>query len=279
MQLTSEEVQVFSRLVYDLCGIVLDDSKAYLIENRLSDVAKANDCATFSELYYKARYDGNVLLRTQIVDAITTNETLFFRDTSPFEAMQFKVLPELIDARTRAGGGGRIRIWSAACSTGQEPYSIAMVLRELLGDMPGWDIQILGTDISDTAIRQASRGCYRDFEIRRGMREMMLEKYFDVRPDGWHVRDELRAMVSFRRINLLEPFTSIGPFDIVFCRNVAIYFSPNDRKSLFTRICEAIARDGYLFVGASESLLDVGLTPQYHCRAVFYQPHRVAVTA
>lgn len=276
MQVTAEDIKVISRLVDDLCGIVLDESKGYLIETRLSSVAEQAGCRTFAELYYKVRYAQDKALQTKIIDAITTNETLFFRDTSPFEALQHKVLPFVIDAKAGTPYPRRIRLWSAACSTGQEPYSIAMVLHELIPDIHAWDVSILATDISDAAVRQASAGCYAEHEIQRGMSPALLAKYFLRQPRGWKVKDELRALVAFRRINLLEPFVGMGPFDVIFCRNVAIYFSAESRRSLFKRLARLLPEYGVLFAGSAEALSDIGpeFAPQHHCRAVFYQPNR-----
>jgi chemotaxis protein methyltransferase CheR len=275
MQVTTDEFKVLVRLVDDLCGVVLDQSKTYLIESRLSRVAEEAGCANFSELYYKARYESNKPLQTRIIDAITTHETLFFRDTSPFEALQHKVLPALFDAKAKTAAPRRLRIWSAACSTGQEPYSIAMVFHELLGNLAGWDIQILATDISDAAIRHASVGRYAVHEIRRGMRPELLQKYFTEDPQGWKIKDHLRALIAFKRLNLLEPLTALGLFDVILCRNVAIYFSPAARKDLFLRLAAQLTADGSLLVGSSESLTDLGerFKPQHHCRAIFYRPN------
>lgn len=275
MQVTAEEIKVISRLVDDLCGIVLDETKGYLIEARLSRVAEDAGCKTFSELYYKARYDGNTELRNAIINAITTRETLFFRDTSPFEAMQFKVLPDLIDARTRTPAGRRLRLWSAGCSTGQEPYSLAMTLYELIPDIARWNITILATDISGVAIQQASLGQYAEHEIQRGMRPELLAKYFTQSGRHWRAKDELRGLIAFQHLNLLKPFAGLGPFDVIFCRNVAIYFTPEARGYLFRRLTKELARDGCLFVGSSETLSDLGpqFAPRQHCRAVYYQPN------
>jgi chemotaxis protein methyltransferase CheR len=280
MEVTSEDVKVISRLVDDLCGIVLDETKGYLIKSRLTKVAEETGCATFSELYYKVRYANDKTLQTKIIDAITTNETLFFRDTTPFEAMRHKVIPDIIDEKGGTAYPRRLRIWSSACSTGQEPYSMVMVLHELLPDATRWDIQITATDISDAAIRQASLGRYSEMEISRGMRPELLAKYFNREPGGWKVKDEVRGLVAFRRINLLEPFVGLGPFDIVFCRNVAIYFSPEARRSLFLRLADTLTPSGYLFVGSSESLSDLGprFTPHQHCRSVFYRPNKPAAS-
>jgi len=278
VQVTPEDIKIIARLVHDLCGIVLDGTKGYLIESRLSSIAEQTSCRTFSELYYKVRYAEQPDLRRQIIDAITTRETLFFRDGSPFRALQNKALPEVIDGKQGTPFSKRLRIWSAACSTGQEPYSIAMVLHELLPDITTWDITITATDISDAAIRQASEGLYAEHEIRRGMPDQLLARYFDRRGNGYKVRDELRALVAFRQMNLLGPFGAIGPFDIVFCRNVAIYFDAHTRRDLFNKVAAALTPGGFLFVGSSESLSDLGpeFKPQHHCGAVLYQPRKFA---
>lgn len=276
MQVTAEDIKVIARLVSDLCGIVLDESKGYLIQSRLSTLAEEAGCKTFSELYYKARYEREATLRNKVIDAITTNETLFFRDTSPFDVLQNKIIPDLIDAKAKTPFPKRIRIWSAACSTGQEPYSMVMALTELLGDLTGWDIQVLATDISDAAVRHASAGRYAVHEIRRGMRPDFLKKYFTEDAQGWKIKDEIRGVIAFKRLNLLEPFTILGMFDVIFCRNVAIYFSPEVRKDLFMRLAAQLTPDGALLVGSSESLTDLGerFKPLQHCRAIFYRPNQ-----
>lgn len=281
MRVRPEEIPAVSRLVSELCGIVLDESKGYLIESRLSSLAEAARCADFTEFCRKVRFSNDRVLQNQVIDAITTQETLFFRDSSPFEALQHKVLPELIDAKSHSLFPKRIRIWSAACSTGQEPYSIAMVLRELIPAILTWDVNILATDISDAAIQHASRGRYGKYEIQRGMKPNLLAKYFHDEGERWRVRDELRSLVAFERRNLLEPFDTVGPFDVIFCRNVAIYFDPATRRSLFLRLADRLTADGTLFVGASESLSELGsqFIPMHHCRTVYYQPKKRATMA
>ncbi len=276
MQVIENEIPIVAALVKELCGIVLDESKGYLIENRLSGLAEVEGCTSFSELCKKARCCGDKTLQSRIIDAITTQETIFFRDGSPFEALQNKVIPDLIDVRAGSLFPNRIRIWSAACSTGQEVYSIAMTLQECLPDISQWDIRILGTDISDAAVKQASLGRYANHEIQRGMKPNLLHKYFQEGPDGWRVKDELRYLVAFQRRNLLDPFTDLGTFDIIFCRNVAVYFDAKTKSSLFHCLLKQLSADGYLFVGSSESLSDLGIrfTPYHHCRAVYYQPNQ-----
>lgn len=273
MHVTPEEIPAVAKLVNDLCGVILDQTKGYLIDSRLGRLAESAGCKSFTEFCRKAQFDRQ--LKDDVIDAITTNETLFFRDTSPFDAMQFKAIPELIDAKAGTPHAKRLRIWSAASSTGQEAYSIAMVLHEMLPDIQRWDINILATDISDAAIKQGSRGFYANHEIQRGMKPLMLQKYFTQQGDGWQVKDELRSLVKFERKNLLEPFGAMMQFDVIFCRNVAIYFDADVRADLFLRLSNRLIKEGYLFVGSAECLSNIApqFVPQHHCRSVFYRPN------
>ncbi len=272
--ITREELAVWSRYIHEICGIFLDESKGYLLETRLGGLLRETGVQTFSELYYRVKSDLSNGFRRKIIDAITTNETSFFRDTSPFEVLQHKVIPDLIDRRGKAGVRPLpIRIWSAACSTGQELYSAGIVVREVLGDLRGYDVRFLGTDISDKAVAQASHGYFSRQELDRGMPPEKVSKYFMTEGDRWKVRDEIRALAMFRKMNLLEPFSFPVPFDIIFCRNVAIYFTEPDRIRLFRNIAKALARDGYLIIGATESIS--GICPEFeskrYLRSVFYQ--------
>jgi chemotaxis protein methyltransferase CheR len=276
--LTRDEMTAWSRHIHEICGVYLDDSKGYLIETRLNGLLRETGSGGWAELLYKVKSDPSNALRTKIVNAITTNETSFFRDTSPFELLQHKLFPELIDRRNKAGlRPVPIRILSAACSTGQEAYSTAIVLKELLGDFRGYDIRILGVDISDAAVAQASYAYFSRMELDRGMAADKLARYFEPAGDRWKVRDELRATASFRRANLLEPIASPVPFDIIFCRNVAIYFTEPDKIRLFRNLGRAMARDGSLIIGSTESIS--GLCPEFepkrHLRSVFYQKKEV----
>lgn len=275
MPVNPQDIDAICDLVVDLCGVYLDERKVYLIESRLSDLLRRSGCQDYAQLARRVRSQGDRDLENAIIDAITTHETLFFRDGSPFEALKHKALPELIDTKEHSPHPHRLRIWSAACSTGQEPYSIGITVRELLGDLSAWDISILATDISDAAISKASRGCYTDRELKRGMPRELVDRHFTRDGNLWKIRDEIRALVSFRKQNLLEPFHGLGPFDVVFCRNVAIYFTPEIRHDLFERLTKTLTPTGYLFTGAAESLTDLGprFRPQHHCRSVFYQPN------
>ena len=272
IKLRSEEHQLLAQYIYSLCAVTLDESKGYLIEGRLGGLVEETGCASYSGLVQRAKSEPSRTLDRRIVDAITTNETLFFRDTAPFDLLRNKIIPELIDRRARTGSA-RIRIWSAACSTGQEIYSIAILLKELLGDPERYGVSLLGTDISDDAVARASRGLFSPVEISRGLSEAQRTRYFVPSPRGWQIRDEIRAMASFKKLNLMVDFSALGRFDVIFCRNVAIYFTERDRISLFGRMERAVEPDGYLVIGAMESL--TGICPQFeskrHLRSVFYQ--------
>jgi chemotaxis protein methyltransferase CheR len=276
IKLQGDEARILSQYIYSLCGVYLDESKGYLLENRLSDLLVKTGCRSFTELYVKARSEPSRALARQIVNAVTTGETSFFRDTSPFDLLRHKLLPELIDQRKRSTLRGQpvpIRIWSAACSTGQEVYSTAIVLKELLGDISAYSIRLMGTDVSDQAVATASYGVYNSIEAGRGLTQAQLERYFTNAQGGWKVRDEIRAMASFRVQNLMEDFSGLGRFDIIMCRNVAIYFTEADKKSLFNRMERMLPPDGALVIGSTESL--AGICPQYeamrYLRSVYYR--------
>ena len=276
IKISPDELKVVAQYIQEISGIYLDQSKAYLFETRLSSVAEEFGCTSYRDLQMKAKRDVSKKLERAIVDAITTNETLFFRDKGPFELLQHKILPEVIDLRTPKTGGAlktNVRIWSAAASTGQELYSIAIVIKELLRDLSRYNISLLGTDISDSAIAQASYGKYNKFEIERGLDKAVLQKYFSLFGDSWKIKDEIRSMVNFRKLNLMQPFTALGKFDIIFCRNVAIYFTLQDRTRLFNKIADSLADDGYLIIGSTESLTGVcaRFVPKRHLRSIFYQ--------
>lgn len=272
IKLLPEEHKNLAQYVYSLCAISLDESKGYLIEGRLARLVEESGCTSFSGLVQRAKSDSTHALNRRIVDAITTNETYFFRDTSPFELLRHKIIPELIDRRARTGAA-KIRIWSAACSTGQELYSIAILLKELLGDPDRYGIRLMGTDISDDAVARASRGIFSANEISRGLTEAQRTRYFVPHAAGWQIRDEIRALASFQKLNLMADFGSLGRFDVIFCRNVAIYFTERDRIALFGRMERALEPHGYLVIGAMESLN--GTSPQFeskrHLRSVYYQ--------
>ena len=274
IKITSPEVMLFSEYIYSICGIHIEACKSYLLETRLGKLLESENCRSFSEFYRRIRNDANNCMQNKVIDAITTNETFFFRDSTPFELLKFKILPEVIDRSAKLHAPPLpIRIWSAACSTGQEVYSIAMIIKELLGDLSKYCIKLLGTDLSDAAIKKASYGAYNSFEIERGLSRDRLQCNFETFGSCWKIKSEIRSMVHFSKLNLMQSFSSLGKFDIIFCRNVAIYFKLEDRKKLFDRIGENLERDGFLVVGATESL--TGICPQFipkcHLNSIFYQ--------
>ena len=277
-ELTPSDIDSVCGLVDDLCGIYWDESKAYLIEARLSSIVESQGCKNYAQLVSKVRANLTPGLKEQVVDAVTTNETLWFRDTSPFDAMRFKVLPEVIDEKSKTLFPNRLRIWSAACSTGQESYSLGIAIAETIPNVESWDIQIVGTDISAAAVAKASRGIYSKLEMGRGMDASNHRKYFVECDGGWQIHDSIRAMCTFATRNLHNPFTDLGMFDVIFCRNVAIYFTEGDRRSIFERMAEILAPYGWVFVGSSESLNDLGerWKPQQHCRSNCYRPNQAA---
>lgn len=248
-------------------GIILEEAKSYLIETRLGPLLDELGLDSYMDLCRKAQADTRVLNR--VIDEISTNETSFFRDRSPFELLKFRLLPDLMD---RKGPTEPINIWSAASSTGQEVYSIAIACREILGPVATRRVRIVGTDISDSAVKRASMGSYSALEIDRGLPAVEKSRYFT--PDGnrFKVSDELRAMASFKQMNLLDPFGTIGSFDIVYCRNVAIYFDAASRKQLFERIAHHLKPKGALVIGSSETM--IGVTDIFermeHMRCAYY---------
>ena len=276
-KITPEEYNVFTRYILEISGITLDQGKEYLIETRLGPILDDMGCTTFSELYYKCRSDKIGAVEKRIIDAIATNETYFFRDIAPFELLQHKIIPDLIDKRkalTPPNTPIKIRIWSAAAATGQEVYSVTILLKELYLHPDKYHITLIGTDISSQAIARASYGRYNKFEISRGLSAARIKQYFNPDGDGWKIKDELRVMASFQKINLLKPLIGLGKFDIILCRNVAIYFTQKERQRLYNKIADVLVPDGYLLIGSTESLTNETplFVPQKYLKSVFYQP-------
>lgn len=275
IKITPQEFQLLAKYILDISGIALVKGKEYLIETRLNPILTEEGCTSYKELHQRAKSDPRKVLEKKIIDAISTNETYFFRDNSPFELLQHKILPDLIDKRSKNKFATKvpIKLWSAANSTGQEIYSIAMTMKELGLDSKNYSIKLFGTDISDAAISQASYGMYNKFEVARGLSGARLKKFFNEDGDSWRIKDEIRAMAMFKKMNLMEPFIGLGKFDIIFCRNVAIYFTPEDRRKLYEKIANVLEPDGYLVIGSTESLTnDTDLfEPQRYLKSVFYQ--------
>jgi len=272
--ITPDDFTCLSGYIEGISGIRLDWSKAYLVEARLGRVITELRYGSYLELYDRARADGTGGIRDRIIDAITTGETLFFRDSSPYELLTEKIVPDFISSRVRQNRlPATLRIWSAACSTGQEIYSIAMLLKDRLPSNGAITASLLATDISGAAIARASLGRYNRMEIERGLPEDKLLRYFHREPDVWRISDEIRAMVSCKRLNLLEDFTRLGKFDIIFCRNVAYYFAEATRTCLFQRLENALEPGGCLVLGATETLAGqpTRLVSMQHRRSYYYQ--------
>lgn len=236
------------------CGILLGENKQYLVSSRLNKLMEQQGIKSLGELVQRIQAQTRGGLREQVVDAMTTNETLWFRDTYPFEVLKNKVIPEFI----RNNPGQRLRMWSAACSSGQEPYSISMAIDEFersnLGQLK-MGAQIVATDLSGTMLTNCKTGEYDSLAIARGLSQERLQRYFDTKGAGrWAVKPAIRSRVEFRSFNLLDSYASLGKFDVVFCRNVLIYFSAQVKKDILLRIHSTLKPGGYLFLGASEAL-------------------------
>jgi len=251
---TPQDFDFLRQMLRERSGIVLSAEKQYLAESRLLPVARRGGFATLGELVAKLKA-GTPALAVQVVDAMTTNETFFFRDKVPFEHLRDTVLPALIAARARVK---RIRIWCTAASTGQEPYSIAMVLKSMNAALAGFKVDILASDISGDVLERAKSGLYSQFEVQRGLPIQLLLKHFSQAGENWQVTPELRAMVQFRPLNLLNDFSALGSFDLVFCRNVLIYFDQPTKTAVLNRLARQMPEDGFLILGAAETV--VGLT-------------------
>ncbi len=236
-------------------GIILATDKGYLVESRLASVAACHGHANVKALVDALKAFPSENLRRDVIEAMTTNETSFFRDGTPFEIMRTHALPQLLNVRASSR---RLRIWCAAASTGQEPYSLAMMLAEMGPKLAGWKVEILGSDIDTTALKKASDATFTKFEIQRGLPVTHLVKYFEqAGPDTWRVKPAIRDMVTFRQLNLLEGKAAAGTFDIIFCRNVLIYFDLPTKAGILGRLGDQLAGDGYLFLGGAETVLGI----------------------
>jgi chemotaxis protein methyltransferase CheR len=239
-------------------GLVLSADKQYLVESRLLPVARKAGVGNLGELVAVLKAGQHPSLMTEVVEAMTTNESFFFRDKTPFEHFRLTIMPALLAARKNLK---TIRIWCAAASTGQEPYSLAMCLKEFERDIAGWRIELLATDLSTEVLEKARAGLYSQFEVQRGLPIQLLIKHFTQAGELWQIAPELRAMVRYRQLNLLADFSSVGVFDLIVCRNVLIYFDQDTKIDVLNRLARVTANDGYLVLGAAETV--VGLTDRF----------------
>lgn len=235
-------------------GLSLGSGKEYLIESRLNPLARELGVPSLAALLQRLRATPDRSVVRAVCEAMTTNESFFFRDTSPFRTLREVILPRLIEARRSVR---HLRIWSCAASTGQEPYSVAMILAEMGDALRGWEVEILATDYSRPALERARAGLYNQFEVQRGLPPELLDRYFAREGSDWRLAEPIRRMVHFRDANLLDPFDTVGRYDLVFCRNVLIYFDTPTKADVLDRLSRVLAPDGFLFLGGSETILGV----------------------
>ena len=276
--MTPHDYDFIRKVLKERSGLVLGPDKQYLLESRLLPIVRKGGFGNLTGLIAALRAAPSSPLVNTVVEGMTTNESLFFRDKLPFDNFREAVMPALLEARQRTRF---LRIWCAAAATGQEPYSLAMTLKEMSVKLSGWRVEILATDLSSDAIERAKAGLYSQFEVQRGLPIQMLVKYFSKVGEQWQIAPEIRDMVTFRHANLLHDFSNFGLFDVVFCRNVLIYFDPAMKTSVLNRLARSVASDGYLLLGAAETV--VGLSdafrPLNSYRGVYVHEHKAASPA
>ena len=250
--ISARDYDSFRLFLEEACGIVLGENKQYLVASQLNRLLRELEIESVGELINRVKKQSSSSLRERIIDAMTTNETFWFRDNHPYVVLKDLILPELAKRRS-----AQVRIWSAACSSGQEPYSISMIIQEYLQSRPGSltnNLQIIGTDISPTMLESARSGKYDALALSRGLSPERKKRFFNQQGDYWHVKDEIRNRVRFSELNLMNNYSSLGKFDVVFCRNVLIYFSSELKRDILRRIAQVLAPDGYLFLGSTETI-------------------------
>jgi len=251
----AQDFQYLANILKQRSGLALSDDKEYLIESRLLPIARSRNLADIGQLcnFLRTTHNNEALL-VEITEAMTTNESSFYRDIKPYESLRNIVLPMIMEQNSVLKS---IRIWSAACSTGQEPYTISMCLQEDMAKLAGWRFEIVASDLAKKVVDKAKEGVYSQFEAQRGLPIQMLVKYFSSLPDSsWQIKDTIRNMVQFKTQNLLEDYGVLGKFDIVFCRNVLIYFDEPTKAQITEKMAKTLAPRGILILGATESLVD-----------------------
>jgi chemotaxis protein methyltransferase CheR len=272
--MTEPEFEFLRTFLKARSGLSLAVEKRYLIESRLGPVCRRFDLASLSDLVGRLKTGRDAEMERLVVEAMTTNETFFFRDRVPFDLFQNVLLPRYLAARAAAK---RLRIWCAAASTGQEPYSLAIILSEAAAKLAGWKVDIVATDISTEVLDKAKAGIYSQFEVQRGLPIQMVLKYFTQVGDQWQIAPAIRNMVEYKPLNLIKDFSHLGTFDIVFCRNVLIYFDGATKGDVFKRLSDTLAGDGTLILGAAETVIGLSdaLVPHPEQRGL-YMPNRSA---
>ena len=253
--MTPQDFEFIQTMVKQTSGLILSDDKSYLVESRLGPIVKNAGLDSLTALVEELKKSQNENLRLQVTEAMTTNESFFFRDKTPFNHFKEIMVPYLLEERAAKRS---FRIWSAASSTGQEPYSLAIMIEEMSELLSSWRIEIVGTDISSEVLEKAKSGLYSQFEVQRGLAANLLVKYFKQVGSLWQINSDVRSRVQYRPYNLLDSFVPLGTFDIVFCRNVLIYFDQETKADVLNRIAGQVADDGFLVLGAAETV--VGLS-------------------
>jgi chemotaxis protein methyltransferase CheR len=275
------------KYVFDICGIVLGDDKQYLIEQRLTPILKELGCSNFADLATKLRTGiTNFLIREKILNAITTNETSFFRDEHPYVAFREKIMPDMMEQvrirkeRPWQRKGPKVMMWSVAASTGQEPYSIAMVISDVvaakgMGLISMEDFGILGTDISSKVLARAMEGRYGSLEVARGLNADMRQRHFLQDKDSYVINDKLRKIVEFKIFNIQDSFTQLGGFDVIFCRNILIYFTDDAKRKILSQFYQILAPSGYLLLGSAENMYNLNndfITERHGATTIYKKP-------
>ena len=254
MPIKDDVFALLAKLLRDQSGLALPRDKEYLLESRLTPVARKHKFDSIDVMAQAIRGGQRRDIERDIVEAMTTNESFFFRDTGTFEIFRKTLLPGVLGAKTT---NKSLRIWFAACSSGQEPYSVAMILEEERAKLAGWNIELVASDISNEMVQRCKDGLYSHFEAQRGLPIQLLAKYFDKEEQGWRIKAAVRERVKVRPFNLLESFAALGSFDFIFCRNVLIYFELATKRDILERMSRQLAREGALFLGGAETVIGV----------------------
>ena len=257
MTISASDFEFVRDFLYKGSGLSITMDKAYLLESRLNPIIKKHQMSGIGDVISKLRAN-DLAVKNQVIEAMTTNETFFFRDTHPFDRFRDVILPKIIEKKAP---GSTIRIWCAACSSGQEPYSLGIILKENAAKYAGYKFEIIGTDISKDILDTAKAGKYSQFEVQRGMPIQLLVKYFRQEGADWFINDDIKSMIKYDSFNLLDPMTKFGTLDVIFCRNVLIYFDPQTKGKVLAELHAHMAKHGFLFLGGAETV--IGITDQF----------------
>ena len=270
MTLDADDFAFVRKFLHAQSGVLLEADKEYLVEARLTPVAHREGFASLADFIAQLRLQASKAFRMQVVEALVTNETQFFRDVHPFHALKTSILPELIEKRAAER---RLNLWCAAASSGQEPYSVAMLLVEHFPALANWNVQLMASDISDALLERAQRGCYSQLEVNRGLPAPLLMTYFQKQGTMWQLSENIRRRITFRHLNLIHAWPSLPPMDLILMRNVLIYFDVETKQTILGKVSKLLKPDGYLFLGSTETTLtlDVAFKSVQVDKTVCYQ--------